>query len=90
MMPSGGYPSGLGGLPWPVVALDPWPQEPRVGDLIPAGFTLRDASGETCVAVRLRGRALRLAAVLGPRERRFELLVDARGRVVQVRLTPSP
>ena len=71
-----------------MVALDAWPSVPRCGDLIPAGFSMRNAGGRAVQAARLRGCPLRLLAVAAPDGRSYELIVDARGLVSRVGLMP--
>ena len=90
MIPSGIFPGALHGVPLPMVALDAWPSAPRVGDLIDAGFRMREPGGHEITAARLRGRPIRLLEVAAPDGRQFEVVVDARGLVADVRPMQPP
>jgi hypothetical protein len=90
MSPAGGLPGASAGFPAPLHAAHAWPNVPCVGDLIPAGFELIDAGGRRYRAAVLRGHSLRLLVVARASERRFELLIDARGRVLEVHPTQPP
>lgn len=73
-----------------MVALDVWPSAPRAGDLIDADFRMRDPGGHEIVAARLLGRPIRLLEAAAPNGRQFELVVDARGLVAEVRPMQPP
>ena len=90
MNSSGGLPGASAGFPTPMRAAHAWPNAPCVGDLIPAGFELIDAGGRRYRAAVLRGRSLGLLVVATVSELRFELLVDANGRILEARATQPP
>ena len=87
---AGGLPGAAAGFPTPLRAAHAWPQVPCVGDLIPAGFELIDAGGRHYRAAVLRGRSIRLHVLAKTARTSFELLIDARGRVLEVRATRPP
>jgi hypothetical protein len=87
---AGGLPGAAAGFPTPLRAAHAWPSEPCVGELIPAGFELIDAGDRRYRAAVLRGRSLRLLVVSTASGASFDLLIDARGRVWEVRATRPP
>jgi hypothetical protein len=87
---AGGIPGASAGFPTPLRAAHAWPTVPCVGDLIPASFELIDAGGRRYRAAVLRGHSLQVLVVASVSDLRFELLIDARGRVLQVRPRQPP
>lgn len=87
---AGGLPGAASGFPTPLRAAHAWPKTPCVGDLIPAAFELIDAGGRRYRAAVLRGIAIRLHVPATQGGSTFELVIDARGRVLEVRVTPPP